>query len=476
MFSMNKAPTTYTELVELDANLLSPQLQKAQEQKVLRSERIILVRIGDFYEAYSADARILSRELELVLTRRMIGACVVQMTGIPYHALDRHCNQLLLSGLKLVIIESDGSTKLKGNEDEWLTPEEACRRLSLDISPSTLSSYPNRSTHRISTQERFAKVGLVFDHERWSRGENYLRIKSTDPIELAKKSDARRGELKTGGLAQSADVAALPELSTSLEQTEDTLDAKSTTDQPGSVYLENVVQLELPLFSKDSDGKSANITSYSHTQIVLLVEEWQSEAYGVPSYQRCEYLGATDHRVKIRLETGQVSPVSKRRAVRIPGEKEWTRWVELVERHAQLIREYKEAVAALKSYERAMAEQLSLGKKKKQIPNPLTQWVVVGEPVSSHKTNYFAWHIPHCERRYALKHSEKLVALGCRDEPGTEICGRSPHDQTFLIQEESEWERVGNAHVQCINSKREIGHFVDIELNHYELSGYRLFG
>jgi hypothetical protein len=34
-----------------------------------------------------------------------------------------------------------------------------------------------------------------------------------------------------------------------------------------------LIQIELPLFSNVSDVKIANITSSSHTQIVLLVEE-----------------------------------------------------------------------------------------------------------------------------------------------------------------------------------------------------------
>ena len=51
-------------------------------------QTIVLFRLGDFYETFDEDARIASRELEIVLTSREMGkGHRVPLAGIPYHAL-----------------------------------------------------------------------------------------------------------------------------------------------------------------------------------------------------------------------------------------------------------------------------------------------------------------------------------------------------------------------------------------------------
>ena len=52
---------------------------------------ILLFRLGDFYEAFDDDARVLARELDIVLTSRQMGRNTrVPLAGIPYHSLERH--------------------------------------------------------------------------------------------------------------------------------------------------------------------------------------------------------------------------------------------------------------------------------------------------------------------------------------------------------------------------------------------------
>jgi hypothetical protein len=63
---------------------------------------------------------------------------------------------------------------------EWLTPEQAVERAHLQKSPQTLSSYPNRSQQKITTEERFQKLGLLFDRDRWKAGEPYLALLKDD--------------------------------------------------------------------------------------------------------------------------------------------------------------------------------------------------------------------------------------------------------------------------------------------------------
>lgn len=69
-------------------------------------DAILLFRMGDFYETFDDDARVISRELEIALTSREFGAgSKVPLAGIPYHALDSYLARLIKQGYKVAICE-----------------------------------------------------------------------------------------------------------------------------------------------------------------------------------------------------------------------------------------------------------------------------------------------------------------------------------------------------------------------------------
>ncbi len=69
-------------------------------------EAIVFFRLGDFYETFDEDARVASRELDIVLTSREMGkGHKVPMAGIPYHALDNYLARLINRGYKVAICE-----------------------------------------------------------------------------------------------------------------------------------------------------------------------------------------------------------------------------------------------------------------------------------------------------------------------------------------------------------------------------------
>jgi len=89
-------------------------------QQYLRIKRqypqaIVLFRLGDFYETFDEDAKITSRELDIVLTSREMGkGHRVPLAGIPYHALDNYLARLINRGYKVAICEQitrPGETK-----------------------------------------------------------------------------------------------------------------------------------------------------------------------------------------------------------------------------------------------------------------------------------------------------------------------------------------------------------------------------
>ena len=69
-------------------------------------DAILLFRMGDFYETFDDDARIISRELEIALTSREFGAgSRIPLAGIPYHSLDSYLARLIRQGYKVAICE-----------------------------------------------------------------------------------------------------------------------------------------------------------------------------------------------------------------------------------------------------------------------------------------------------------------------------------------------------------------------------------
>ena len=74
---------------------------------------ILLFRMGDFYETFDDDARLISRELEIALTSREMGRGQrIPLAGIPYHALEPYLARLIKKGHKVAICEqtSDPAT------------------------------------------------------------------------------------------------------------------------------------------------------------------------------------------------------------------------------------------------------------------------------------------------------------------------------------------------------------------------------
>ena len=76
-------------------------------------DAILLFRMGDFFETFDDDARVISREMEIALTSREMGRGQrVPLAGIPYHSLESYLARLIKKGYKVAICEqvSDPAT------------------------------------------------------------------------------------------------------------------------------------------------------------------------------------------------------------------------------------------------------------------------------------------------------------------------------------------------------------------------------
>ena len=74
---------------------------------------ILFYRLGDFYEMFFNDAKVVSKELELTLTGKSCGAEErAPMCGIPYHAAETYLTRLVKKGYKVAICEQVEDPKL----------------------------------------------------------------------------------------------------------------------------------------------------------------------------------------------------------------------------------------------------------------------------------------------------------------------------------------------------------------------------
>jgi len=133
-------------------------------QQYLRIKRkyphaIVLFRLGDFYETFDEDAKIASRELEIVLTSREMGkGNKVPLAGIPYHALDNYLAKLINRGYKVAICEQ----VTKPGETRGLVEREVVRLVTPGtvVEPSLLDSKKNNYLASLVLGE--GMVGLAY--------------------------------------------------------------------------------------------------------------------------------------------------------------------------------------------------------------------------------------------------------------------------------------------------------------------------
>ena len=65
-------------------------MQQYYSIKKKYKDAILFFRVGGFYETFSDDAKLVSKEVNIVLTARGKGKNRVPLAGVPHHALDNY--------------------------------------------------------------------------------------------------------------------------------------------------------------------------------------------------------------------------------------------------------------------------------------------------------------------------------------------------------------------------------------------------
>jgi DNA mismatch repair protein MutS len=76
------------------------------ELKQRYPETILFFRLGDFYETFDDDAKLVADELHITLTSKPMGKDLrVPLAGVPYHSIDGHVAKLVGRGYRVAICE-----------------------------------------------------------------------------------------------------------------------------------------------------------------------------------------------------------------------------------------------------------------------------------------------------------------------------------------------------------------------------------
>ena len=84
----------------------SPMIQHYLQVKEQYPDALLFYRVGDFYEMFLEDAKLASKELDLILTGKSAGLKDrIPMCGVPHHAVSSYVQRLVQRGYKIAICE-----------------------------------------------------------------------------------------------------------------------------------------------------------------------------------------------------------------------------------------------------------------------------------------------------------------------------------------------------------------------------------
>ncbi len=114
--------------------------------KEKHKDSILLFRLGDFYEAFDEDAKLVAKELNISLTTKPMGKNIrVPLAGIPHYVLEKHLATLISRGHRVAICEQTSNVPIKGDDGKKLIKREVTRIVTAGtvIEPQLLESKSN---------------------------------------------------------------------------------------------------------------------------------------------------------------------------------------------------------------------------------------------------------------------------------------------------------------------------------------------
>jgi DNA mismatch repair protein MutS len=95
--------------------MTTPMRQQYLRIKKQYPDTVVFFRLGDFYETFDDDAKLVAQTCDIVLTSRPVGKQQrVPLAGVPYHSAESYIAKLIQAGHKVAVVEQIGEVPTSG--------------------------------------------------------------------------------------------------------------------------------------------------------------------------------------------------------------------------------------------------------------------------------------------------------------------------------------------------------------------------
>ncbi len=139
--------------------MTTPMRQQYLSLKRQYADCILFFRLGDFYETFDEDAKIVARVCDVVLTSRPVGNDVrVPLAGVPYHSVDGYVARLIQAGYRVAIAEQ------VSEPGRGLVEREVTRVITKGtlVEPGLLDEKRNNYLAAVSVHARGGVAGIAY--------------------------------------------------------------------------------------------------------------------------------------------------------------------------------------------------------------------------------------------------------------------------------------------------------------------------
>ena len=137
----------------------TPMMQQYSRIKNEYKDSILFFRMGDFYETFYEDAKLVSKELDIALTsRNKSGDGKIPLAGIPYHALEPYLGKLIKKGHKVAICEQVEDPKVA----KGIVKREVVRLVTPGTVLETGMLNERTNNYLLSISKNNKEIGLAF--------------------------------------------------------------------------------------------------------------------------------------------------------------------------------------------------------------------------------------------------------------------------------------------------------------------------
>ncbi len=140
--------------------MATPARQQYLDIKSNHPNDILLFRMGDFYETFDDDAKIVAKDLEIALTSREMGKGEkIPLAGIPYHSLDGYLSKLIAKGHRIAICEQTSDP----SESKGIVDREVVRIVTPGtvVEDQLLETNVNNYLSSVVIQDNYAGISYV---------------------------------------------------------------------------------------------------------------------------------------------------------------------------------------------------------------------------------------------------------------------------------------------------------------------------